>query len=72
MNKFNVEIEVHAKSVETAVELNFVQTEVDVTEILIPRPLIRTLSKSWFSQKIAKALKDLIVPEGPQGITWGF
>ena len=67
-----MEIVVHARYVETAVKLNIVQTEVDVTEILIPRPLIRTLSNSWFSQKIAKALWDLIVPEGTQGITWGF
>ena len=39
MNKFNVEIVVHDKYVETAVKLNCVQTEVDVTEIPLPRPL---------------------------------
>ena len=58
MNKFNVEIVVHAKSVVTALKLNCVKTEVDLTEINLPRPLNRTLSKSWFAKKIAEALGE--------------
>ena len=57
-NKFKEEIEVHAKSVETELKLNCVKTEVDVTETKFPRPLYQTLSKSWFAQKIAEALRD--------------
>ena len=48
-----MEIVVYAKSVVTALKLNCVKTELDVTEIKLPRPLNYTLSKSWFSQKIA-------------------
>ena len=36
---FNVEIVVHAKSMVTALKLNCVKTEVDVTEIKLPQPL---------------------------------
>ena len=56
-NKFKEEIEVHAKSVETELKLNCVKTEVDMTETKRPRPLNQTLSKSWFAQKIAEALR---------------
>jgi len=58
LNKFKEEIAVHAKSVETELKLNCVKTEVDVTETKFPRPLYQTLSKSWFAQKIAEALRD--------------
>jgi len=42
----------------TELKLNCVKTEVDVTETKFPRPLNQTLSKSWFAQKIAEALRD--------------
>ena len=58
LNKFKEEIEVHANSVETELKLNYVKTEVDVTETKFPRPLNQTLSKSWFGQKIAEALRE--------------
>ena len=58
VNEFNDEIEVQAKSVETKLKLNCVKTEVDVTETKLPRPLNQTLSKSWFAQKIAEALRE--------------
>ena len=59
LNKFKEEIAVHAKSVETELKLNCVKTEVDVMETAkFPRPLNQTLSKSWFAQKIAEALRD--------------
>ena len=56
MNKFNVQIVFHAKSEVTALKLNCVKTEVDVTEISLPRPPNKTSSKSWYAQKIAEAL----------------
>ena len=58
LNKFKEDIEVHAKSVETKLKLNCVKTEVDMTETQVPRPLNQTLSKSWFAQKIAEALRE--------------
>ena len=67
MNEFTVKIVVHNKPVENAVNLNCMQTEVDVTEIPLPRPLNGTLSKSWLAQKIAETLGELIVRECPQG-----
>ena len=42
----------------TKLKLNFVKTEVAVTKTKFPRPLYQTLSKSWFAQKIAEALRD--------------
>ena len=55
MNKFNV--------CRDRCNLNYEQTEVDVTEIYLPRPLNKTLSKSWFAQKIAEAIREQIIPE---------
>ena len=62
-----MQIVFHAKYVETAMKLNCVKTEVDVMEISIQRPPSKTLPKSWFSQKIAEALVELIIPECQQG-----
>ena len=60
MKEFNVYVEsvVYAKSVVTTLKLNCVKTELDVTEIKLPRPLNYKLSKSWFAQKIAKELGE--------------
>ena len=58
VNEFKEEIVVHNKSMVTTLKLNYVKTEVDVTEIKLPQPLNQTLSKSWFSQKIAEALRE--------------
>ena len=54
MYKFKEETLVHAKSVVTALKLNYLKTVVDETEIKLPQ----LLNQTWFAQKFAEALRE--------------